>query len=113
MTDQNTDALRCADEIDEEFAKGRISNYNGRKAAAHIRRLVAENEALQKAMMSSADVKEAMRLTSVYATARSARTQVVRANKGKASPISLPQADARVDRAKTALYQHLSKFRKD
>ena len=33
------EALYIADELDAEFAQGRISNYNGRKAAAELRRL--------------------------------------------------------------------------
>ena len=38
MTDQNTDALRCAETMERESRHG---------AAAHIRRLVAENEDLR------------------------------------------------------------------
>ena len=33
------EALRLADALDDEFTQGRISNYNGRKAAAELRRL--------------------------------------------------------------------------
>ena len=38
------EALRLADALDHEFAQGRISNYNGRKAATELRRL---HEALE------------------------------------------------------------------
>ena len=43
-------ALRLADELDAEFAQGRISNHTGRKAATELRllcRLHSENETLQ------------------------------------------------------------------
>jgi hypothetical protein len=33
------EALWLADALDDEFTQGRISNYNGRKAAAELRRL--------------------------------------------------------------------------
>ena len=33
------EALRLADALDDEFTQGRISNHNGRKAAAELRRL--------------------------------------------------------------------------
>jgi len=33
------EALRLADVLDDEFTQGRISNHNGRKAAAELRRL--------------------------------------------------------------------------
>ena len=33
------EALRLADALDAEFAQGRISNHNGRKAAVELRRL--------------------------------------------------------------------------
>ena len=33
------EALRLADALDDEFAQGRISNHNGRKAAVELRRL--------------------------------------------------------------------------
>ena len=33
------EALRLADALDDEFVQGRISNHNGRKAAAELRRL--------------------------------------------------------------------------
>ena len=33
------EALRLADELDVEFAQGRISNHSGRKAAAELRHL--------------------------------------------------------------------------
>lgn len=38
MTTQ-PEALRLADELDDEFVQGRVSNYNGRRAAAELRRL--------------------------------------------------------------------------
>ena len=33
-------ALKLADDLDEEFCQGRISNHNGRKAAQMIRLLI-------------------------------------------------------------------------
>ena len=45
-----SEAERLADTIDAEFVTGRISNYNGLKAAAELRRLAAEVEALRKAL---------------------------------------------------------------
>ena len=33
------EALQMADDLDHEFTQGRISNYNGRKAAVELRRL--------------------------------------------------------------------------
>ena len=33
------EALLLADALDDEFAQGRISNHNGRKAAVELRRL--------------------------------------------------------------------------
>jgi len=44
------EALRLADDLDHEFAQGRISNYNGRKAAAELRRLHEVNQDLLKAL---------------------------------------------------------------
>ena len=44
------EALRLADVLDDEFAQGRISNYNGRKAAAELRRLHEVNQDLLKAL---------------------------------------------------------------
>lgn len=41
------DALALADQIDAEAVSGRVSNHNGRQAAAELRRLHAENEALR------------------------------------------------------------------
>jgi hypothetical protein len=41
-------ALRLADALDDEFVQGRISNHTGRKAAAELRRLHAENERLHQ-----------------------------------------------------------------
>lgn len=55
MTKDNEDALRCADALDDEFTKGRISNHNGRKAAAHLRRLVRENEAKDALLRQAAE----------------------------------------------------------
>lgn len=48
MTTQQPEALRLADELDAEFAQGRISNHTGRKAATELRRQharIAELEA--------------------------------------------------------------------
>lgn len=50
MTDQNTDALRCAQSLSLAIGQGL-----GDEAAAHIRRLVAENEALRADRDSWAD----------------------------------------------------------
>lgn len=47
MTDTQPEALRLADELETEFAQGRISNHTGRKAATELRRLHAENETLR------------------------------------------------------------------
>ena len=47
MSDQHK-ALRLADALDDEFTQGRISNHNGRKAAAELRRLHTENELLHQ-----------------------------------------------------------------
>ena len=44
------EALRLADELDVEFAQGRISNHNGRKAAAELRRLHEVNQELLAAL---------------------------------------------------------------
>ena len=44
------EALRLADDLDHEFAQGRISNYNGRKAAVELRRLHEVNQDLLKAL---------------------------------------------------------------
>lgn len=44
----NSEAMRLADELDDDFAHGRISNHCGRKAAALLRKLperIAELEA--------------------------------------------------------------------
>ena len=38
MTDKQPEALRLADELEAEFAQGRISNHTGRKAATELRR---------------------------------------------------------------------------
>jgi hypothetical protein len=43
---EKSEALRLADALDDEFVQGRISNHTGRKAAAELRRLHAENERL-------------------------------------------------------------------
>lgn len=40
-TQPTPEALRLADELESEFAQGRISNHAGRKAAAELRRLHA------------------------------------------------------------------------
>ena len=47
---QEPEALRLADALDHEFTQGRISNYNGRKAAAELRRLHEVNQDLLKAL---------------------------------------------------------------
>ena len=39
-----------ADALDDEFVQGRISNYNGRKAAVELRRLHEANQDLLKAL---------------------------------------------------------------
>jgi len=44
------EALRLADALDSESTTGRISNYTGRKAAAELRRLSAENAELLGAL---------------------------------------------------------------
>jgi hypothetical protein len=44
---EQPEALRLADELDDEFTQGRISNHKGRKAAAELRRLHAECAALR------------------------------------------------------------------
>jgi hypothetical protein len=44
------EALRLADALDDEFVQGRISNHNGRKAAAELRRLHEVNQDLLKAL---------------------------------------------------------------
>ena len=49
MTEQN-EALRLADELDGEFVQGRISNHTGRKAAAELRRLEIQRDALLEAL---------------------------------------------------------------
>ena len=49
------EALRLADALDDEFTQGRISNHTGRKAAAELRRLHAENEALREALQAIVD----------------------------------------------------------
>ena len=46
---EQPEALRLADALDDEFTQGRVSNHTGRKSAAELRRLHAENEALRKA----------------------------------------------------------------
>jgi hypothetical protein len=38
--------MQLADALDDEFTQGRISNYNGRKAAAELRRLHEVNQDL-------------------------------------------------------------------
>jgi purine nucleoside phosphorylase len=43
MTEQ-TEAQRLADELDNEYTTGRISNHTGRKAAAELHRLETELE---------------------------------------------------------------------
>ena len=44
------EALRLADALDDESTQGRISNYNGRKAAVELRRLHKVNQDLLKAL---------------------------------------------------------------
>ena len=44
------EALRLADALDDESTQGRISNYNGRKAAVELRRLHEVNQDLLKAL---------------------------------------------------------------
>jgi hypothetical protein len=44
------EALRLADALESEFLQGRISNHNGRKAAAELRRLHDNNEVLMNAL---------------------------------------------------------------
>ena len=44
------EALQMADDLDHEFTQGRISNYNGRKAATELRRLHEVNQDLLKAL---------------------------------------------------------------
>lgn len=45
---KNQKALKLADELDAEFAQGRISNHTGRKAAQFIREALAEQPAQQQ-----------------------------------------------------------------
>ncbi|QIM51582.1 hypothetical protein [Hydrogenophaga crocea] len=53
MTDQNTDALRCAEKLQGKHPCSSWSEHADDldSAAAHIRRLVAENQALQAELM--------------------------------------------------------------
>ena len=47
MTDKQIEALKLADDLDAEFAHGRISNHTGRKAAQFIRSALAEPTAAE------------------------------------------------------------------
>ena len=49
------EALRLADALDDEFTQGRISNHNGRKAAAELRRLHAELERCKQVCAATAE----------------------------------------------------------
>ena len=53
-------ALRLADELDVEFAQGRISNHNGRKAAAELRRLHEVNQELLEALKMGLEIGDGM-----------------------------------------------------
>lgn len=53
MTDQNTDALRCSQSLSLAIGEGL-----GDEAAAHIRRLVEENEAHLAAMRQALEALE-------------------------------------------------------
>lgn len=46
---------KLADDLDAEFAQGRISNHNGRKAAAEIRLLLDRVEGAEKALKVAAN----------------------------------------------------------
>ncbi len=61
MTDQNTDALRCAEKLQGKHPCGSWSEHADDldSAAAHIRRLVAENEALRATLAASCDEERA------------------------------------------------------
>jgi len=57
MTTQHPEELRLADELEAEFAQGRISNHTGRKAATELRSLhtrIAELEAQLEAIGAGA-----------------------------------------------------------
>lgn len=43
-------ALQLADDLDNEFVDGRISNQTGRRAATELRRLHHNNEVLMNAL---------------------------------------------------------------
>ena len=50
------EALRLADALDDESTQGRISNYNGRKAAVELRRLHEVNQDLLKALNTTLNI---------------------------------------------------------
>ena len=52
------EALRLADALDDEFAQGRISNHNGRKAAVELRRLHEVNQDLLKALHAALKIEQ-------------------------------------------------------
>lgn len=69
MTDkQQPEALRRADDLESEFAQGRISNHTGRKAATELRRLHAESEMRRAALLD--EMRKAARLHAENETLR-------------------------------------------
>ena len=52
------EALWLADALDDEFVQGRISNHNGRKAAAELRRLHEVNQDLLKALHEALETEQ-------------------------------------------------------
>ena len=69
MTDkQQPEALRRADDLESEFAQGRISNHTGRKAATELRRLHAESEMRRAALLD--EMRKAARLHAELETLR-------------------------------------------
>jgi hypothetical protein len=52
------EALRLADALDDESTQGRISNYNGRKAAVELRRLHEVNQDLLKALHEALETEQ-------------------------------------------------------
>ena len=52
------EALLLADALDDEFAQGRISNHNGRKAAVELRRLHEVNQDLLKALHEALETEQ-------------------------------------------------------
>ena len=74
MTTQQPEALRLADELDAEFAQGRISNHTGRKAATELRRQharIAELEAQLSAIGAGGVSGPLMGYASIAASAGS------------------------------------------